>query len=323
MVITGGDALEFSDNVTDLDEAELNKLVERCQRNFIRNAHFGSWTDGAAAAPDCFNFSAFGGVISKESGAANVRSGKYSVKVTKSSGDANHSWLYYDASCALIGHIDTRKITFAAMIKTDRTNSCRIIVNTNVGTYYGSYNTTTNWETISVTFSFDDTVTYAHAAIECDKPILSEGEFYLDSFFGYVGEVAPVIDIGMDDFHPSIIGRENDGTFEHDPGAYRIIPFKHSWTAAAAATDSDAFTYTTANPDNRPRAHDHIAGFCVSCGGPNPQDVFVSFSAITANGFTIHIRSLSGVNFTATTVTIQGIVVARDWNDWESVHGDF
>lgn len=323
MVVTVSDPLSFVDNVTDLDQAELNMLVQMARMNLTRNAHFGSWTSGPWLTPDCWYFPGYGGVISRES--TIVKSGKYSVKIAKTSSDANHDWLYFDIGNAMQGHIKSRSVTIVALIKTNRSNSCRIIANTNTGTFYGSYNGGTSWEKIAVTINLDEAVTFVTFAIECQKPMLATGTFYIDCVFAYIGKVAPVIDTSPLDYHPVISGRENDGTFEHDAGGYRIIPFEKTWSAAGGTlTDSVVFAYTNANPDNQPRDQDSLNGNCRVCTGPTMQDVIVTFSTITPNGFTIHVRSLGGVNFTAATdITVRGHVLARDWNDWQGVHGDY
>jgi len=119
--------------------------------NLIDNGDFSRWTQGTSAAPDAWT-AAGGATIAQESGAGNVRFGKFSLKLTSDADGSDVQNIVLNIGTTENNIFRGRTVTFGCWIKTSVASIGKIVIGDDVGSSVSSDHTGSgNWEFITVT----------------------------------------------------------------------------------------------------------------------------------------------------------------------------
>lgn len=196
--------------------------------NMARNGAYLSWSQGAGARPDCFDWTANDGVIARESNAANRQWGKYAAKITKATGDGGVSRLSINLETFGINSLMSEYYYTASLrIKTTRADFARVFYYDGAAYHYTDYHGGGGtWEELIISFEHTNGASDFVVGIEVAVPTGSSAFVYFDCLMITKGLVPTTFAENAMDRGLLCQEWDEDGSDHSIIGAARVIPFK-------------------------------------------------------------------------------------------------
>lgn len=313
------DTLEFSDNVTAMNAATMNKLLDRSLTNILKNGSFDSWI---GSVPDCWGFSANGGTISEE--AVIKKSGKNCVKIEKHTADSNYSQLGQRVYPRFTDDgIKSKYMTLCAWVFSSKADRLRL--NVYDGTmYYSDYlDVASTWTLLKFTALIKSNPTDLIIGVTVDQDGVDDYDAYIDSMFFSFGYTAPEFTRNPIDDALQCYYYNNDGSYVDGRGAIRCEVFSKTGTLTGGASSEkvDIDLYHGCEKIL------YVSAGAISFGTTDPADVAINCDEYGGGGggetsFDVNLNKLSG-NFVASEAyEIRGIAIVAGWDNYLEGHGE-
>lgn len=186
---TGGhvhDGTADVDGGSKIDIASLKNMNKQSFINLLKNGEFGSWSNGAAAAPDGWTFhqGGSGGGVAR---IADTKIKTYVARVTKS--NAVHSYIEHPLAVPL--SYGGRILTIGCWVKSANTvaDGVRLYFNDSVNTESSFYQNTGGWEWLTLTRTI--TATPSYVVVYCLLDYIADSPADFAGFTVVEGSVCP------------------------------------------------------------------------------------------------------------------------------------
>lgn len=296
----------WTDNVVNVDSANLNALAYGSGVNLLRNSNFETWgSAGGGSTPEGWNWTAGGAVLARN--AAQNEAGDYCAYIDKSAGGTTARLEQY-----IIMDLPEGDYTVVARIKANTANKARCFLHDSTAHRYSDYHTGSgSYETLSVAYSVTGH-TYLIVGVDVDDSTI---DCYIASIALYRGGKGPDYMPAPQEFSTITPYWEINGVEHPVSGGLREIPFKA--TGVVSGTDPEhTFTYTVGMGAGEILvAHGDVQNM----GTTSEPEVDVRCYAYTTTGFTIALRRNSGNLTNGEAYDVRGVFYALGWDTYTEV----